>query len=126
CRVERLPGFAAGEVSVQDAGGQRAGALRDVGGGMRVLDACAAPGGKTGHLLELAECELLAVDADGVRAQRIAENLSRLKLSAEIVVGDCRRPEAFWGRRPFERILPDDRCSGAGVVRRSHDITWLR
>src|SRR5205814_2609071 len=126
CRVERLPGFAAGEVSVQDAGAQRAGPLLDVRDGMRVLDACAAPGGKTGHLLELAECELLAVDADGVRAQRIAENLSRLKLSAKIVVGDCRRPEVFWGRRPFDRILLDAPCSGSGVVRRHPDIKWLR
>src|SRR5207249_8776417 len=98
------------------------GPLLDVRDGMRVLDACAAPGGKTGHLLELAECELLAVDADGVRAQRIAENLSRLKLSAKIVVGDCRRPEVFWGRRPFDRILLDAPCSGSGVVRRHPDI----
>ena len=126
CRVERLPGFAAGEVSVQDAGAQRAGPLLDVRDGMRVLDACAAPGGKTGHLLELAECELLAVDADGVRAQRIAENLSRLKLSAKIVVGDCRKPELFGGRRPFDRVLLDAPCSGSGVVRRHPDIKWLR
>jgi len=126
CRVERLPGFAAGEVSVQDAGAQRAGPLLDVRDGMHVLDACAAPGGKTGHLLELAECELLAVDADSVRAQRIAENLSRLKLSAEIVVGDCREPEVFWGRRSFDRILLDAPCSGSGVVRRHPDIKWLR
>ena len=126
CRVERLPGFAAGEVSVQDAGAQRAGPLLDVRDGMRVLDACAAPGGKTGHLLELAECELLAVDADGVRAQRIAENLSRLKLSAKIVVGDCRKPELFEGRRPFDRVLLDAPCSGSGVVRRHPDIKWLR
>ncbi len=126
CRVERLPGFAAGEVSVQDAGAQRAGPLLDVRDGMRVLDACAAPGGKTGHLLEIAECELLAVDADGVRVRRIAENLSRLKLSAKIVVGDCRKPEVFWGERPFDRILLDAPCSGSGVVRRHPDIKWLR
>ncbi len=126
CRVERLPGFAAGEVSVQDAGAQRAGPLLDVRDGMRVLDACAAPGGKTGHLLELAECELLAVDADGVRAQRIAENLSRLKLSAKIVVGDCRKPEVFSERKSFDRILLDAPCSGSGVVRRHPDIKWLR
>jgi 16S rRNA (cytosine967-C5)-methyltransferase len=126
CRVERLPGFAAGEVSVQDAGAQRAAPLLDVRDGMRVLDACAAPGGKTGHLLELAECELLAVDADGVRARRIAENLSRLKLSAKVVVGDCRKPEDFWGGRPFDRILLDAPCSASGVVRRHPDIKWLR
>ena len=126
CRVERLPGFAGGEVSVQDAGAQRAGPLLDVRDGMRVLDACAAPGGKTGHLLELADCELVAVDADGVRAQRIAENLSRLKLSAKIVVGDCRKPELFWEEKPFDRVLLDAPCSGSGVVRRHPDIKWLR
>jgi 16S rRNA (cytosine967-C5)-methyltransferase len=126
CRVERLPGFAAGEVSVQDAGAQRAAPLLDVRDGMRVLDACAAPGGKTGHLLELAECELLAVDADGMRARRIAENLSRLKLSAKVVVDDCRKPEAFWEGRPFDRILLDAPCSASGVVRRHPDIKWLR
>jgi 16S rRNA (cytosine967-C5)-methyltransferase len=126
CRVERLPGFAAGEVSVQDAGAQRAAPFLDARDGMRVLDACAAPGGKTGHLLELAECELLAVDADAARARRIAENLSRLKLSGKIVVGDCRRPEDFWEGRPFDRILLDAPCSASGVVRRHPDIKWLR
>jgi len=126
CRVERLPGFAAGEVSVQDAGAQRAGLFLDVHDGMRVLDACAAPGGKTGHLLELAECELVAVDADGNRARRIAENLSRLRLSATIVVADCREPEAFSGDRPFDRILLDAPCSASGVVRRRPDVKWLR
>jgi len=125
-RVERLPGFAAGEVSVQDAGAQRAAPLLDVRDGMRVLDACAAPGGKTGHLLELAQCELLAVDADSVRARRIAENLSRLKLSAKIVVADCRKPEDFCDGRPFDRILLDAPCSASGVVRRHPDIKWLR
>ena len=126
CRVERLPGFAAGEVSVQDAGAQRAGLLLDAHDGMRVLDACAAPGGKTGHLLELADCELLAVDSDGVRARRIQENLSRLKLSAKVVVADCGDPEAFWEGRPFDRILLDAPCSASGVVRRRPDIKWLR
>ncbi len=126
CRVERLPGFAAGEVSVQDAGAQRAAPLLDVRDGMRVLDACAAPGGKTGHLLELAQCELLAVDSDGVRAQRIAENLSRLGLAAKIVVGDCSEPESFSEGRTFDRILLDAPCSASGVVRRHPDIRWLR
>ncbi|TMG74460.1 MAG: 16S rRNA (cytosine(967)-C(5))-methyltransferase RsmB [Betaproteobacteria bacterium] len=126
CRVERLPGFAAGEVSVQDAGAQRAAPLLDVRDGMRVLDACAAPGGKTGHLLELARCELLAVDSDGVRAQRIGENLSRLGLAAKIVVGDCSEPESFSAGRTFDRILLDAPCSASGVVRRHPDIRWLR
>jgi len=126
CRVERLPGFAAGEVSVQDAGAQRAAPLLDVRDGMHVLDACAAPGGKTGHLLELARCELLAVDADRERARRIAENLSRLGLAAKIVVGDCREPESFSEGRTFDRILLDAPCSASGVVRRHPDIKWLR
>jgi len=126
CRVELLPGFAEGEVSVQDAGAQRAAPFLDVRDGMRVLDACAAPGGKTGHILELADCELVAVDADGVRARRIAENLSRLKLEARVISGDCLEPEGFAEGRPFERILLDAPCSASGVVRRHPDIKWLR
>ncbi|MGC2518153.1 MAG: 16S rRNA (cytosine(967)-C(5))-methyltransferase RsmB [Burkholderiales bacterium] len=126
CRVELLPGFSAGEASVQDAGAQRAALLLDVHDGMRVLDACAAPGGKTGHILELADCELVAVDADAARARRIAENLSRLRLAAKIVVGDCREPEKFSAGRAFERILVDAPCSASGVVRRHPDIKWLR
>ncbi|HZE10236.1 MAG TPA: 16S rRNA (cytosine(967)-C(5))-methyltransferase RsmB [Burkholderiales bacterium] len=126
CRVERLPGFAAGEVSVQDVGAQRAALLLDVHDGMRVLDACAAPGGKTGHLLELASCELVAVDLEGERARRISENLSRLQLPAKVVVADCREPEAFSGARPYDRILLDAPCSASGVVRRHPDIRWLR
>jgi 16S rRNA (cytosine967-C5)-methyltransferase len=126
CRVERLPGFASGEASVQDAGAQRAALLLDVRDGMRVLDACAAPGGKTGHLLELAQCELLAVDTDRTRARRISENLSRLELSARVMVADCREPEPLSGDRPFDRILLDAPCSASGVVRRHPDIKWLR
>jgi 16S rRNA (cytosine967-C5)-methyltransferase len=126
CRVELLPGFSAGEVSVQDAGAQCAALILDVHDGMRVLDACAAPGGKTGHILELADCEVVAVDVDAARARRIAENLSRLSLAAKIVVGDCREPEKFSGGRAFERILVDAPCSASGVVRRHPDIKWLR
>jgi 16S rRNA (cytosine967-C5)-methyltransferase len=126
CRVERLPGFAAGEVSVQDVGAQRAALLMDVRDGMRVLDACAAPGGKTGHLLELADAELVAADADRLRAGRISQNLSRLRLPARIVVADCREPEAFSEGRLFDRILLDAPCSASGVVRRHPDIKWLR
>jgi 16S rRNA (cytosine967-C5)-methyltransferase len=126
CRVERLPGFAAGEVSVQDAGAQRAALLLDVREGMRVLDACAAPGGKTGHILELARCELLAVDADRSRAARISENLARLQLEARVVIADCRDPESFSERRVFDRILLDAPCSASGVVRRHPDIKWRR
>jgi 16S rRNA (cytosine967-C5)-methyltransferase len=126
CRVERLPGFAAGEVSVQDLGAQRAALLLDVRDGMRVLDACAAPGGKTGHMLELADAQVIAVDAEGARARRISENLSRLRLQASVVVADCREPEAFWENKPFDRILLDAPCSASGVVRRHPDIKWLR
>lgn len=126
CRVERLPGFAAGEVSVQDLGAQRAAHLLDARDGMRVLDACAAPGGKTGHVLELAQCEMVAVDAERSRASRISENLSRLQLEARVVVADCRAPEAFSGDRAFDRILLDAPCSASGVVRRHPDIKWRR
>jgi 16S rRNA (cytosine967-C5)-methyltransferase len=126
CRVDKLPGFAAGEVSVQDVGAQRAALLLDVRDGMRVLDACAAPGGKTGHLLELAECKLVAVDADPVRARRISENLIRLGLGARVVVADCRAPETLGEDEQFDRILLDAPCSASGVVRRHPDIKWLR
>lgn len=126
CRVERLPGFASGEVSVQDVGAQRAALLLDVRDGMRVLDACAAPGGKTGHLLELARCDLVAVDSDRERAGRIADNLSRLQVEARIVVADCREPHAFSEGVLFDRVLLDAPCSASGVVRRHPDVKWLR
>ena len=126
CSVGLLPGFTEGEVSVQDSGAQQAAPFLDVRDGMRVLDACAAPGGKTGHILELASCDLTAVDADTVRTRRVTENLSRLKLSARVVVGDCRKLDSFWDRRPFDRILLDAPCSASGVVRRHPDIKWLR
>jgi len=93
---------------------------------MRVLDACAAPGGKTGHLLELADCELVAVDADRERTRRISENLARLGLYARVIVGDCRNPEGFSEGKAFDRILLDAPCSASGVVRRHPDIKWLR
>ena len=124
--VERLPGFSEGLLSVQDWGAQRAAPLLDVHGGMRVLDACAAPGGKSAHLLELADIHLLALDADTSRAARISENLARLGLRAEVAAADCRRLDAWWDGRPFERILADVPCSASGVVRRHPDIKWLR
>jgi 16S rRNA (cytosine967-C5)-methyltransferase len=124
-RVEALPGFAGGEVSVQDAGAQWAARLLDVGTGMRVLDACAAPGGKSGHILELVDCDLVAADIDRPRAERIAQNLARLGLSARIAVADCREPERAFGQ-PFDRILLDAPCSASGVVRRHPDSKWLR
>jgi 16S rRNA (cytosine967-C5)-methyltransferase len=124
--VERLPGFREGRTSVQDWGAQRAAALLDVRDGMRVLDACAAPGGKTAHLLELADLELTALEVDAARARRIGENLDRLGLAATVRVGDASRPQDWWDGRPFARILADVPCSASGVARRHPDIKWLR
>lgn len=124
--VERLPGFAEGLCSVQDAGAQRAAQLLDLHDGMRVLDACAAPGGKAAHLLETARVDLLALDADAGRAVRITENLLRLGLQASVLPADCREAEAWWDGREFDRILADVPCSASGVVRRHPDAKWLR
>jgi 16S rRNA (cytosine967-C5)-methyltransferase len=125
-RVDALPGFATGEVSVQDAGAQWAARLLDVENGMRVLDACAAPGGKTGHILELADCDLVAADIDRSRTDRIAQNLARLGLSARVLVADCREPERCVAGGLFDRVLLDAPCSASGVVRRHPDSKWLR
>jgi len=124
--VAKLPGFAEGLVSVQDTGAQRAAACLDLHAGQRVLDACAAPGGKTAHMLECADVDLLALDADAARAARIDENLARLGLRATVRVADCRDVDAWWNGRPFERILADVPCSASGVVRRHPDAKWLR
>ncbi|HMO48878.1 MAG TPA: 16S rRNA (cytosine(967)-C(5))-methyltransferase RsmB [Rubrivivax sp.] len=130
CPVERLPGFADGEVSVQDASAQRAARLLAGDGalapGARVLDACAAPGGKTAHLLELADLELLALDADAQRLQRVAQTLHRLRLRAELEAADAAQPSTWWDGRPFDAILLDAPCSASGIVRRHPDIRWLR
>ncbi len=124
--VDELPGFADGRVSVQDEAAQRAAPLCDVRDGMRVLDACAAPGGKTAHLLELAELELIALDVSAARLARVAENLERLGLSAALVCGDAASPETWWDGRLFDRILADVPCTASGIVRRHPDIRWLR
>ena len=124
--VDRLPGFFAGLVSVQDAGAQYAARLLDVHDGMRVLDACAAPGGKTAHILERAAAEMVAVDKDAKRLQLVAENLQRLGLTAQLVVGDAAEPDVWWDGKSFQRILADVPCSASGVVRRHPDIKWLR
>lgn len=124
--VDKLPGFAEGRVSVQDAGAQWAARLLDVQDGMRVLDACAAPGGKTGHILELADVSVLALDVDAGRLARVQQNFQRLGLAAELKAGDAGLPEAWWNGRPFDRILADVPCSASGVVRRNPDIKWLR
>ncbi|MGB0955707.1 MAG: 16S rRNA (cytosine(967)-C(5))-methyltransferase RsmB [Panacagrimonas sp.] len=124
--LEQLPGFAEGHFSVQDLSAQLAVDLLDVADGMRVLDACAAPGGKTAHILERAEVELLALDVDAQRLQRVEENLTRLQLHAQTQVLDARRLKDRWSGPGFDRILLDAPCSGTGVIRRHPDIKWLR
>lgn len=124
--VERLPDFAAGFVSVQDHGAQRAAELLAPPAGARVLDACAAPGGKAAHLLELADVSLLAIDADAARLRRVDDNLRRLGLSAQTKAADAASPGEWWDGRPFDRILIDAPCSASGVVRRYPDAKWLR
>ncbi|WP_321813781.1 MULTISPECIES: 16S rRNA (cytosine(967)-C(5))-methyltransferase RsmB [unclassified Paraburkholderia] len=135
--VDRIPGFMAGDVSVQDAGAQLAATALDVRDGMRVLDACAAPGGKSGHLLELADIDLIALESDAVRASRIGENFARLGFAehnaddapariGRVVIGDAGVPDAWFDGQPFDRILADVPCSASGIVRRHPDIRWLR
>ena len=126
--LSEVPGFTEGRVSVQDAGAQLAAPLLDAKPRMRVLDACAAPGGKTGHLLEHTDglAELVAVDIDARRVERIQENLTRLKRTAQVLVADVRQPDSFWDGKPFDRILLDAPCSSTGVIRRHPDIKLLR
>ena len=123
--VTRIPGFLDGLVSVQDAAAQLAAPLCDIADGMHVLDACAAPGGKTGHLLECADIQLLALDHDAKRLQRIKENLTRLQLQAQLVTGDASN-QIWWDGQLFDRILADVPCTASGIVRRHPDIRWLR
>ena len=126
--VDRLPGFADGRVSVQDAAAQLAAPwlLRD--GGRRILDACAAPGGKTGHLLEIIGSggTVTAVDSDPDRLGRISENLDRLSLAATLIAGDASKPGEWHENPAFDRILVDAPCSATGVIRRHPDIKVLR
>ena len=127
--VQRIPGFAEGALSVQDAAAQRAAPLL-IGAGLRprarVLDACAAPGGKTAHLLELADLDVLALDHDAVRLARVAETLARLGLQARLLAADAGDPAAWWDGVAFDAILLDAPCSASGVVRRHPDVRWLR
>jgi len=126
--VERLPGFAAGHVSVQDGAAQLAAWLLALRPGQRVLDACSAPGGKCCHILEREPqlSEVVAVDADQQRLQGVRENLARLNLSATVVHGDARHPDEWWDGKQFDRILLDAPCSASGVIRRHPDIKQLR
>lgn len=127
--VGEIPGFAEGWWSVQDAGAQLSAPLLGAQAGERVLDACAAPGGKTGHLLELADLRLTALDIDPVRCQRIEDNLTRLGLSGpgvQVLAADAAEPERWWDGKPFDRILLDAPCSASGILRRHPDVRWLR
>ena len=124
--VERLPGFAEGLLSVQDPGAQRAALLLDPAPGSRVLDACAAPGGKTAHLLEHVDIDLVALDLKPARCRRIEENLSRLGLTATVKVADCIKKDTWWDGQLFDAILADVPCTASGVVRRNPDAKWLR
>ena len=128
CPVERLPGFGHGLVSVQDEAAQLAATLLDAPERGRVLDACAAPGGKTGHILELGAggVEVVALDRDPRRIGDLRGTLTRLGLAARVELGDAGDPDAWWDGRPFDRILLDAPCSGTGVIRRRPDIKVLR
>ena len=128
CNVADLPGFSAGDVSVQDGAAQLAVSLLALTPGLRLLDACCAPGGKTCHILEaepsLAAC--VALDIDAKRLERVQENLTRLQLKATLITGDATKPNTFWDGEPFDRILLDAPCSATGVIRRHPDIKLLR
>jgi 16S rRNA (cytosine967-C5)-methyltransferase len=124
--LQRVPGFAECDASAQDAGAQRAARCMDLSAGLRVLDACAAPGGKSAHILESADVELTALDVHPERLQRVASNLERLRLRARLLAADCTRLEQWWDGTAFDRVLADVPCSASGVARRHPDLKWLR
>lgn len=124
--VERLPGFDRGWVSVQDYGAQCVPELLDVRAGMRVCDACAAPGGKTAHILEVSDVEMTALELDQQRMRRLSKTLERLQLRANLRCADAGDLRAWWDGIPFQRVLLDAPCSASGVVRRHPDSKWLR
>ena len=129
--VQALPGFAEGRVSVQDAGAQLAAellldGLQQTSDPPRILDACAAPGGKTAHILERTDARLLALDVDPARCERIRQNLQRLGLAAEVLAADAALPDKWWDGQPFDAILLDAPCTASGIVRRHPDVRWLR
>ncbi len=129
--VQQLPGFAEGRVSVQDAAAQMAAPLllqgMDCQTPLRILDACAAPGGKTGHVLELCPtAQVLALDVDPARCERIQHNLTRLQMQAQVVSADASQPAQWWDQIPFDAILLDAPCTASGIGRRHPDVRWLR
>jgi 16S rRNA (cytosine967-C5)-methyltransferase len=128
--VPSLPGYAEGHFSVQDAAAQLAAPLLlralPTGNPLKILDACAAPGGKTAHLLELGDHRVTALDIDAQRCERVAHNLRRLGLQAQIVVGDAAQPNSWWDGQFFDGILLDAPCTASGIVRRHPDVRWLR
>lgn len=128
--VQRIPGFGDGDVSVQDAAAQMAAPLLLQGlaldAPLRILDACAAPGGKTGHLLELCDGEVTALEIDAQRCARIHQNTARLGLRATVLTADAARPNAWWDGRTFDAVLLDAPCTASGIVRRHPDVRWLR
>lgn len=127
CPVRALPGFNAGRVSVQDGAAQLAAGLLAARDNARILDACAAPGGKTGHLLErYPGARVTALDVDAERLARVRSNLERLRMTASFIQADASRPRRWWSGEPFDSILLDAPCSGTGVIRRHPDIKWLR
>jgi 16S rRNA (cytosine967-C5)-methyltransferase len=129
CPVTQLPGFAEGEVSVQDLSAQRAAPLllgTCLAPGARVLDACAAPGGKTAHRVEQADLDQTALDVDAARLQRVQQGLHRLHLQAHLQCADARLTASWWDGRPFDAVLLDAPCSASGIVRRHPDVRWLR
>ena len=128
--VQHLPGFDQGLVSVQDSAAQMAAPLLlgglPQGQNLRILDACAAPGGKTGHLLEISQAQVLALEIDAHRVVRIGQNLARLGLQAQVVTADASRPQDWWDGQLFDAILLDAPCTASGIVRRHPDVRWLR
>jgi len=124
--VTGLPGYAEGLFSVQDAAAQFAAGLLDLRDGQRVLDACAAPGGKSAQILEQADVRLLALDSDERRLPRLRENLARLGLQADVRVGDASQPAPWWDGERFDRILIDAPCSATGIIRRQPDVRLHR
>ncbi|GAA5648198.1 16S rRNA methyltransferase RsmB [Vibrio proteolyticus NBRC 13287] len=124
--VFTLPGFEQGWVSVQDAAAQLSVNYLTPENGELILDCCAAPGGKTAHILEHSQAQVVAIDCDDTRLKRVHENLKRLKLEAQVICGDARNPQQWWQGEQFDRILLDAPCSATGVIRRHPDIKWLR